>query len=145
MIDKLSLIDIKNNNVSWEVAIKNGVQLLVNQEIATMKLADSIIENTNKLGPYYVLMPKVALAHTSPGSYNKKIGLSIILFKEEIKFSNDERHKVNLLFTLSAIDGSSHMDILAKFSQLLSNDEVVKKALDATTKKELYEIFKELL
>lgn len=144
MNNKESLVNIENKSVSWEEAIKKGVDLLINNGIATKELASSIIDNTNKFGPYYVLMPKVALAHTSPGEYNKKIGMSLILFKEPIKFSAEERHSVNLLFTLSALDGNSHIETLSKFSQLLSDNTIVEQALNACSNKELFEIFKEI-
>lgn len=143
--EKISLIKIINESLEWEKAINKGVELLVNNDIATYELADSIIENTKKLGPYYVLAPRVALAHTQYGSYNKKIGLSLILFKNPIKFSEEKRHEVNLLFTLSAIDGNSHMDILQKFANLLSDSKIVDQAINCNKETELLEIFKELL
>lgn len=143
--DKMSLINIINKQVTWEEAIYEGVKLLVNNNIATLELANSIIENTKKLGPYYVLLPKVALAHTNIGSYNKEMGLSLVLFKESVKFSDEERHEVMLLFTLSAIDADSHMNILQKFANTLSNNQIIEKALNSSSKEELLELFKELL
>ena len=147
MNNKENLISIiENKNVNWKDAINLGVDLLVENDIATKELANSIIENTEKLGPYYVLMPNVALAHTSPGFYNKKIGLSLVVFKNKVSFSKEQRHDVNLLFTLSALDGDSHMSILQSFANLFSNDEkLVEKAINAKDKKEIYELFKGVL
>lgn len=121
-----------------------GVNLLVEQDFATADLADAIIESTKATGPYYVLAPKLALAHVIPGSYNKKVGLSLILFKKAVQFSDQSRHDVNLLFTLSALDGESHMNKIMKFAQLFSDPNVVEQAINATSKDELYEIVKEV-
>ena len=121
-----------------------GVDLLVKQDFATADLADAIIESTKATGPYYVLAPKLALAHVSPGSYNKKVGLSLVLFKNAVQFSDQSRHDVNLLFTLSALDSESHMSKIMKFAQLFSDPNVVEQAINATAKDELYEIVKEV-
>lgn len=118
--------------------------LLVNQGIATEALADAIIASTEKTGPYYVLAPKLALAHVNPGPYNKQVGLSLVLFKTPVAFSNEPRHDVQLLFTLSALDSTSHMNKLMKFAQLFSNQTLVQTACGATTTEELYEIVKEV-
>lgn len=144
-VSKLSLINIMENSMSWESAIYEGVKLLESNNISTIDLADAIIESTKKYGPYYVLLPKIALAHTRVGSYNKSIGMSLILFKKPIMFSDQERHKVSLLFTLSAIDTDSHMNILQKFANLLSDNNIVEKALNSSTKEELLELFNEIL
>lgn len=145
METKSSLIKIVDHQLKWEEAINQTVELLVNHSIATNELAKAIIENTKKLGPYYVLMPRVALAHTSPGDYNKKIGLSLLVSKQPIQFSDDKRHEVNLLFTLSAKDGNSHMEILKKFAQLFQDEKIVDKALEAENEQQLYELFKEII
>lgn len=145
MKNKISLIEIVDKSIDWKNAIKLGVDLLVKNNIATSELSNAIIDSTLKMGPYYILMPKVALAHTAPGEYNKKVGLSLILFKKPIKFSDNERHQVNLLFTLSAIDSDSHMNILVKFSELFSSDSILEQSLRCKSKEELVNIFGELL
>lgn len=90
------------------------------------------------------MAPKLALAHVSPGSYNKTVGLSLILFKQPVKFSDQDRHDVNLLFTLSALDSESHMSKIMKFAQLFGDAKVVEQAINATSKDQLYEIVKEV-
>lgn len=124
------LIKFSDENLSWEDAIKLGVDLLVDNNISTRELANKIIESTNQYGPYYVVAEKVALAHTSVGEYNKKVGMSLVIFKNPIKFSDIERHNVNLLFTLSAIDAESHMDIMQKFANIFMNKNIVNEILN---------------
>lgn len=132
-----TLIKFHDGNISWEDAIKLGVELLVKNDIATSELANKIIESTKEHGPYYVISDRLALAHTSVGDYNKKIGMSLIVFKQPIKFSDKERHNVNLLFTLSAIDSNSHMDIMQKFANIFMEKNIVEKILN---EKNIYEI-----
>ncbi len=144
---KNSLIEIVDEkDVNWKDAIKMGVDILVQNKIATSDLASAIIKSTEELGPYYILMPNVALAHTSPGPYNKKVGLSLVVFKKPVSFSKEERHKVSLLFTLSAIDSDSHMTILQKFANTFSSvQNLVEEALKMKSKDDISELFKGVL
>ncbi len=140
-----SLIKIVKEKTDWKDAIKSGVSLLVNKKYCTNELADKIIESVNTNGPYFIIMPHVALAHAAPGPWINEIGLSLIKFDNEVKFSNEERHNVSLLFTLSATDGESHMGILMKFSELFMNDhDLVNKLSSATTVEEIQSILKDL-
>lgn len=144
-MSKLDLISIVSKKENWELAIKRGVSLLVKQGITTNQLADEIIKSTKNLGPYYVLMPYVALAHTSPGEYNKKIGISLVVYKEPISFSEKEHHQVKLLFTLSAKDGDSHMDLLAKFAEVMSKKSIVNYIIEENNIEKIYETIKGFL
>ncbi|MGL4647633.1 MAG: PTS sugar transporter subunit IIA [Mycoplasmoidaceae bacterium] len=138
-------IKIHQGNIDWKEAIKMGVTLLNNFGIATMELADKIIESTEKLGPYYVLMPKVALAHTNFGSYNQQVGISLVVFKNPIAFSDKANHQVNLLFTLSAIDANSHIDTLMKFANVINNEQIVESILNAPDEKAIYALIREFM
>lgn len=144
-VSKFNLIEIVKEKEDWQSAIKRGVKLLVNNEIASMELADKIIETTKHLGPYYVVMPNVALAHTSVGSYNKKIGISLVVYREAIAFSEKLSHQVKLLFTFSAIDSNSHMELLSSFAQTMSKPNIIEKILKSKNSKEIYEQVKEFL
>lgn len=131
------LIKFHDGNIDWEDAIKLGVSLLVDNNISTSELAIKIIESTKEHGPYYVISDRVALAHTSVGNYNKDVGMSLVIFKNPIKFSDKKRHDVNLLFTLSAIDADSHMNIMQKFANVFMKENIVGKILN---EKNIYEI-----
>ncbi len=139
------LIKIISEETDWKKGIELGVDLLVKDEACTSELANKICESVQKNGPYFIIMPKVALAHAAPGPYIKKVGLSLIKFNNAVKFSNEDRHQVSLLFTLAAIDGESHMETLMKFSQLFTSDpNLVSTIVNANTVDEIYEILKEL-
>ncbi len=140
-----NLIKIVDEVKDWKEAIKLGVELLSANNFCTQELEDKIIESVNKHGPYFIIMPQVALAHASPGPYAKEVGLSLIKFEKQVKFSEEDRHKVFLLFTLSAIDGESHMNILMKFSELfMSRPNLLDEIKSKKTVDEIYELLKEI-
>lgn len=144
-MSKLDLIEIAKTSEAWQDGVTRGVNLLVQQQIATPDLAKAIIKSTEELGPYYVVMPKVALAHTQVGPYNLKSGLSLVIYPEPIKFSDKPNHLVNLLFVLSATDGQSHMSQLANFASVMGQDGIVDRILNCSNKQAVYEIIKEFL
>lgn len=97
------LIAFHKGNISWQESIRLAVSLLVKNNIAESGLADEIIKSTLKYGPYYVIAEKVALAHTAVCEYNKKPGMSLVIFENAIKFSENQKHEVNLLFCMSQL------------------------------------------
>ncbi len=139
------LIKIVKEKTDWKEAVKQGVSLLANKDYCTEELTDKIIESVNKNGPYFIIMPHVALAHAAPGPWIKKVGLSLVKFDNEVKFSKESRHDVSLLFTLSAKDGESHMGTLMKFSELFMSDpDLVNKISKAESVDEIQTILKKL-
>lgn len=139
------MIIFHDGDIDWRESIKLGVSLLVDNNIATNELADKIIESTLKFGPYFVLCEKVALAHTAIGPYNKKVGMSLVIFRKPIKFSNEKRHEVNLLFTLSTTDANSHMEVLKKFAELFNNQNLVNQIINEKEINKIYKVFEEVI
>lgn len=137
---KRNLVKIHEGGISWEEAIHEGVKLLVENQIASIELADEIIKSTNQMGPYYILMDKLALAHTHFGKFNHKVGISLVIFEKPIKFSEQERHKVNLLFTLSAIDSDSHMQLIQNFANTFKDKSKVDQILREKDIEKIYEL-----
>lgn len=140
-----NLIQFHKGGIDWKSAIKLGVSLLEQNDIATNELADAIIKSTIDMGPYYIVSDKVALAHTQFGDYNKKVGMSLVIFETPVKFSDQKKHEVNLLFTLSATDANSHMSLIQNFANVFSDLSITNKILQEKNIDEIYKIFKEVI
>ncbi|WP_027120208.1 PTS sugar transporter subunit IIA [[Mycoplasma] testudinis] len=142
---KKKLIEIVNNTLDWKDAIKKGVNLLVKDEACDETYAEAIFESTKKHGPYYVIAPLLALAHAEAGIGVKQVGLSLVLFKEPIMFSSDEKHKVNLLFTLCTTTPDDHIETLQKFATVFANNpNLTKELIACNSVDDLYEKLKEI-
>lgn len=145
-INENHLIKISDEILEWKDAVHQGVDLLVKNGNCTPDFSIEIIKSVEKFGPYFILMPKLALAHAAPGDYIKENGLSLIVFKNKVKFSELEKHEVNLLFTLAAQDGKSHMDLLVKFVTLFQEDQdLVEKIIKLDSVKEIKKELKGLI
>lgn len=142
----MNFIGIKliNENIKdWKYAIGIGVDLLVENEAATNDLKQAIIEVVNQHGPYFVIAPKLALAHAPPGNYCLKPALSLVVFKNLVSFGNTNRYDVNVLVTLSAPDNSTHIDLMAKFAKTFGNKAIIDKLVNTNSIDEIKNILKE--
>lgn len=127
----------------WRDAIKKSVLPLEKSGYVESRYKDGIIENVEKLGPYIVIADHIALPHARPeqGAIETQIGVT--LFRQDIAFDGREAD-ARLFVTLAAKDNSSHLEALMKISELLSDEDVVEKILDAPNATALYRYFKHI-
>ncbi|WP_027120552.1 PTS sugar transporter subunit IIA [Mycoplasmopsis lipofaciens] len=124
MMKAINVADLKN----WKELVEKGVDILVEHGYATNKLTDAILDSTEKYGAYYVLEKGLAFLHAPVGEYNLKTGISIILLDDFIEFNNQSDKLGKIIITLSAIDNSSHMNLLEEFGKYFMNEEFKKEA-----------------
>ncbi|MDD3049035.1 MAG: PTS sugar transporter subunit IIA [Bacilli bacterium] len=124
----------------WVDAIHVAVTPLVEQGYCELRYIDGIIRNTEKFGPYYVLCENLALLHanSSDGVISKQIAITVL--KEPVKFKPDG-FDVRILVTLAAEDSESHMSAMRAISNIFLNENSIQKVLDATSTKEIYDLF----
>lgn len=120
--------------------MRTGVNLLANAGYTKPSYADAIIEDTEKLGPYYVICPGIALPHSRPTDNVMKIGISIITLETAVLF-NHENDPVDILITLSALDNSSHYNMMEEIVDIISSPDWIDKVRDCQTKHELLDLF----
>ncbi|TNK92619.1 PTS sugar transporter subunit IIA, partial [Mycoplasmopsis pullorum] len=112
-----------NDKLDWVEVINKGVEILVENGYAKQTLADAILESTKQFGAYYVLERGLALLHAAPGDYALKNGTSVMILDDFVRFNNQEDKEARIIVTLSAVDSSSHLNILQEFSHYFMNDE----------------------
>lgn len=137
---KLENVQICEKANDWREAIKISVQPLEQGGYVKSCYKDGIIENVEKLGPYIMIAEEIAMPHARPeqGAIETQIGIT--LFREGVRFDGKET-TVRLFVTLAAKDNDSHVDALVKISELLSDDDKVKKILAASDVQTLYHYF----
>jgi PTS system ascorbate-specific IIA component len=133
-------IRIIDEVADWKEAISQAVSPLIENGYVETRYVDSIIENTEKYGPYYVIAPNIALPHARPEQGVLKKQLGILLLKHPVKFSSDG-FDVRLLITLAASDSESHLQTLAKLSDILGDDDRIGKILGASSVEQIYRLF----
>ena len=113
---------------------------LIEEKKITKRYAEMMIESLETLGPYIVLMPGFALAHSAPCEEVKENCLSIAIFDEGIDFKSD-KGLVRVVMVLASTDGESHVEKLSKIaSKLMNDDYFITKLVDCTDKEEVYNL-----
>lgn len=139
---KLENVRILPGVKDWKEAIHVAVQPLVDGGYCEPRYIDEIIKNTEKLGPYYVLCENLALVHGSTDQGVLKRQIAITLLREPVKFKEDGCD-VRIMVTLAATDSESHMEVLQAMSELFSDPESMNRVLEASSEKEIYDLFVE--
>ena len=133
----------RNDITDWKTAVKEGVDILVENDYATKDLAKAIFQSTKKYGAYYVLERGIALLHATPADYSKKVGVSFMLLDKEIQFNGEDKY-AKLIFTLSAPNSVSHIGIIQEFGKIFTNKENKRKIMDSKSINEIKKVLKEL-
>lgn len=126
---------------SWREAINIAASPLREQGYFQQAYIDDMIHSVEKLGPYIVIAPEIAIAHARPNNNVRKIGLSLLKLNQHINFS-EEGHYASLVFVLSAIDNEGHLEVLRSLATTLGNQKTVNNILKAQTSSEIINIFK---
>ena len=121
---------------SWEKAIEVGAFPLVKDKKIKFNYIENMIKNIEELGPYIILIPGVAMPHARPDENVLESSISLLKVNQGVKFS-ENTDKVYLMFCLAAKDSSSHIEIIEKLMEVLSDEEKIEKLIKAKTKEEL--------
>ena len=133
-------VQIIESASDWQEAIKLSVLPLEKGGYVKECYKENIIQAIEELGPYILIAENVALPHARPEQGTIKTQIAVTLFKNDVKF--DGREAVARLFiTLAAEDNSSHLNTLMKLSELLAEEENVKKILQVKDVHTLYQYF----
>lgn len=124
-------IQIKKGVKDWKEAIRIGAMPLLEKGKITEEYIQSMINTILQLGPYIVVAPKVAIPHAKPENGVKKLGMSILCLEKGVQFSESEKHEVNLLIVLAAIDGETHLKAMSQLTSMFSEPKNVKKMVQA--------------
>lgn len=77
---KLENVQVIDSAQDWEDAVRIAVTPLVKGGYVEERYIDGIIDNAHELGPYFVLVPNLALLHARPeqGVIKKQLALTIL-------------------------------------------------------------------
>ncbi|CAM4108004.1 PTS sugar transporter subunit IIA [Listeria booriae] len=94
---------------SWQEAVRVAVSPLVKSGAVDAGYAQAIIDSTEHYGPYYVLMPGMAMPHARPEDGVNRDAFSLVTLKEPVTFSDGKA--VSVLVTLAATSAEIHTGV----------------------------------
>lgn len=94
---------------TWQEAIAVAAAPLIASGAVERDYPTAIIASTEKFGPYYILMPGMAMPHARPEDGVKRDAFSLVVLKSPVVFSDGK--EVSVLITLAATSSDIHTGI----------------------------------
>lgn len=139
LLDKRN-VKILERAADWKDAIRKSVMPLEEAGYVKPEYKEAIISGVEKLGPYIVIAPSIALPHARPEQGVLKSQIAVTLFRNEVQFGKEDS-TAQLFVTLAAADSNSHLDALMTISELLQDEERVEQILKSDDTETLYSYF----
>lgn len=117
----------------WRAAIRLAGDGLTASGATTAEYTDEMIAAVEKFGPYIVIAPGIALAHSRTSPAVLRTGLSWVGLDEPVAFGHEVNDPVSLVIGLAATDHDGHLEVMAELAGVLSDDDKVAALVAATT------------
>lgn len=122
----------------WREAVAAAADLLVASGRVEPSYGAACIEAVERLGPYIVIAPGIALAHAKPTTaMTHSPGLSLAVLAEPVEFGNRANDPVRLVFALAATDHDSHIELMSAFAERMGDQDCVNSLLNARSAEEI--------
>lgn len=130
-----SAILLDADAADWREAIRRSGELLVSTGATDPAYTEAMIRTVEEHGPYIVIAPGFALAHSRPDESVHRTGMSFVRLAEPIAFGNAANDPVTLVMALAAADSSAHREALAALAGVLA-DPARRSLLDEARTRE---------
>jgi len=135
------MIELQVEVNNWEEAVRAGGALLVASGKVEERYVDAMVNAVNELGPYMVLAPGLALAHSRPEDGVKEVCMSIINLATPVEFGSQENDPVYVIISFGGVDHESHIGMLQELARFLLDEENQKFLREATSASEMLNAF----
>ena len=109
----------------WQAAITLAGDALVAGGVTTDEYTAEMIAAVDKLGPYIVIAPGLAIAHSRPSPSVLRAGLSWVTLKEPVSFGHKKNDPVSLVIGLAAPDHEGHLEMMQALAGVLMNSDLL--------------------
>lgn len=120
----------------WRAAVRLAGERLVASGVTTDAYTDEMLAAIDEHGPYIVIAPGFALAHSRPSPAVLRTGISWVSLADAVPFGHSTNDPVRLVVGLAATDHDGHIEIMSALAAVLA-DETALEALVAADSSEL--------
>ncbi|MGK0550682.1 PTS sugar transporter subunit IIA [Enterococcus faecalis] len=127
-----NLVNYSDKEITdWHDAIAESCRQLLDQKIIDQSYVNEIIQSVEAYGPYIIIVPNVAMPHSSADSSGVfGTAISFTKLKQPIQFGNGTEEKSAILFfTLAAKNAKEHMGNIQKLSELLLTEGLIDRLI----------------
>ncbi|MUL42485.1 PTS sugar transporter subunit IIA [Streptomonospora sp. PA3] len=122
----------------WRAAIRAAGELLVATGATTDDYIGEMQQAVEEYGPYIVIAPGLALAHSRPSPAVLRTGLSWAGLKTPVEFGHAANDPVRLVIGLAAVDHDGHSSALSRLARMLADPDRLKRLTEATGAAEIH-------
>ncbi|MGW3628121.1 PTS sugar transporter subunit IIA [Streptomyces sp. NPDC000880] len=124
----------------WREAIRIAGGLMVETGATTDDYTAEMIANVEENGPYIVIAPGLAFAHSRPSPAVLRTGMSWVRLAEPVGFGHESNDPVELVVALAAKDSGAHTSAMAGLARLLGDPGTAAALAAAPTPQGLHAI-----
>jgi PTS system ascorbate-specific IIA component len=121
----------------WRAAIRLAGDALVATGATTDDYTDEMIAAVDTHGPYIVVAPGFALAHSRPSPAVLRTGMSWVSLAEPVEFGSGANDPVRLVVGLAAVDHDAHLSAMSGLAAVLADEDVLNELIAATSADEV--------
>lgn len=105
----------------WREAVVAAGDALVRTGCATDAYTREMLEAIESLGPYIVVAPGIAIAHSRPSEAVLQTGMSWIRLDSPVEFGHARNDPVQLVIGLAARDHQGHLQAMSAIAATLAD------------------------
>lgn len=114
-------------------AIQKAADVLIDKGCITQGYVSEMNDAFDELGPYFVLAPGMAFAHSRPSENVLRTALSMITLKQPVCFGSKANDPVFLVCVIASTDAQGHVDQLKRIARFLADEGHVQALKEART------------
>lgn len=138
-------IALQQEAENWKQAVQIGTNLLMNAGAVDGRYYEGILTNVEENGPYFVIIPSVAMPHARPDDGVLETGFSLVTLKQPVAFGHADHDPVDVILVIAAADKKAlNEDVIVEVMTLLDFEETVDRLRNATTNDDVRKLFKDL-
>lgn len=112
----------------WKEAVRMSGNILLKEGCISSNYIEQSIKIIEEVGPYVVIAPNICLIHAKPENGAYETAISLLIVERGVSF-NHRYDPVKLVFTLSAVDETTHVSALADLLKLINEKDFVEQVI----------------
>ena len=133
-------VAVGRHAADWRAAVREAGALLVATGVTSAEYTDEMVQTVEKLGPYIVLAPGIALAHSRPSPAVNRSGIAWLQLAEPVEFGHQKNDPVWLVVALAALDHDGHIELMSSLAAVLSDTGLLDTVRTAETPARVIEL-----
>ena len=118
----------------WKAVVEASTAAMEEYGYVTPHYKEAILRNLVDFGPGMVMFPGTLISHAAPEDGCRKLGFGFMTLRHPVSFGSKYFDPVQIVFTLSVLDSSTHMAALTQLFRMLSSQSCREEFFRARNK-----------